>query len=117
MTNKILDKIKNKSARFDLVAEQLNHNTLKVYSTKYVFDTWLIKIEDRKVNLYHNSKKYNNKKCSYHLQNSYNLKNWYWSIQQINSHNQFVINKKHYRRTDWVSDVLKRHNNRLQMYS
>lgn len=115
MTKEILSKIKANCDRFDLVAEEVNYNTLKVYSTKYFFDTWLIKIENKKVCLYHSSKKYNNRKCNYHLQNSYNLKNWYWSLQQIDSHNKFVINRKHYRRTDWVGDVLKRHNQRLSI--
>lgn len=114
MTKTILiSKIKSECKRFHLVAEEINHNTLKVYSTKYVFDTWLIKIEYGKVNLYHNSKKFNNKKCNYHLQKSYKLKNWYWSIQHIDNHNKYVINKKHYKRTDWVTDILKKHNNRL----
>lgn len=109
----ILDKIQKKCRKFDLVAEYVNPKTLKVYSTKYMFDTWLIKIENRRVCLYHNSKKFNNKKCSYHLQNSYNLKNWFWSIQQINDHNKFVINRKHYRNTDWIGDLLKRHNQKI----
>lgn len=113
MTKKILSKIKDKCCKFDLVAEEVNDDTLKVYSTKYVFDTWLIRIENDRVCLYHSSKKYNNRKCNYHLQNSYKLKNWYWSIQQINSHNNYVIHKKHYRRTNWVDDVLRKHSQRL----
>lgn len=113
MSKSILNKIKNKCDRFNLIAEEVNYYTLKVYSSKYVFDSWLIKIEDRRVNLYHNSKKFNNKKCSYHLQKSYNLKNWYWSLQQIDSHNKFVINRKHYRRTNWVDEVLKSHNQKI----
>ena len=60
MTKKILGKIKSKCYKFDLIAEEVNFYTLKVYSTKYLFDTWLIKVEDGRVNLYHNSKKYNN---------------------------------------------------------
>lgn len=113
MTKKIINKIKRECKKFHLIAEEINHNTLKVYSTKYVFDTWLIKIENNKVNLYHNSKKFNNKKCSYHLQNSYNLKYWYWSLQQIDSHNRFIINRKHYKNTDWIGDLLKKHNQKI----
>ena len=116
MTKKILGKIKSKCYKFDLIAEEVNFYTLKVYSTKYLCDTWLIKVEDGIVNLYHNSKKYNNRKCSYHLQNSYSLKKWYWSIQHIDSHNTYVVNRKHYRNTKWVDEVLKRHNERLYVY-
>ena len=109
----VLEKIKNKSAKYDLIAEYVNEDTLKIYSTKYLFDTWLIKLEGNRVNLYHNSKKNGNQKCSYHLQNSFGLHKWFWCLQRINDHNNYVINRKYYKQTDWVSDVLNKHNERL----
>lgn len=108
----VLEKIKNKSVKYDLVAEYVNDNTLKIYSTKYLFDTWLIKTEGKRVNLYHSNKK-GKRKCGYHLQNSFSLHKWFWCLQKINDHNKYVVNRKYYKQTDWVSDILNKHNERL----
>lgn len=111
----VVESIIKKAPSYGLVAEKLNHNTVKLYSKKYLFDSWLIKVYETKVELLHANKKRNGGKCSYHKQNSFKIQNYTWALRKIKDHNTFTINKKHYKRTNWVDDVLKRHNERINL--
>lgn len=104
MTN--LEYIKTKAKKYDLVAEFLNCDTLKVYSPKYFFDSWLVKETDEGIELWHLSKKNNLKKCSYHLQAVIPKKYKIRALQRINSHNKYTTFYKHKNKVNLVDRVL-----------
>ncbi|MCI9069954.1 MAG: hypothetical protein HFJ13_07995 [Clostridium sp.] len=82
--------LKRQSEKYELVAEYLNNNTLKVYSPKYLFDSWLIVESEDAIELWHQSKSYKNRNLSYHLQKSLPKYNKIWALQRIKSHNRYA---------------------------
>lgn len=101
-----LEYLKKKAPKFDLVAECLNYNTLKVYSPKFFFDSWLIRIKDKEVELWHMSKKNNLKKCSYHLQSVVPSGKGVKLLRKIKEHNEYTAFHKRYRKINLVDRVL-----------
>lgn len=89
---KTLDKIKNNAYKYNLKIEYINNDTLKVYSEKYAFDSWLIKEGKYDLEILHLNKAFGNKKCTYHTQARVKKHNWLWTLQRIQSHNKFVGN-------------------------
>ena len=86
---KSLEKIREKAYIFKLNTEYIAHDTLKVYSDKYNFDSWLIKEEDNYIELLHINKARRNRNCTYHIQGRFRKHNWFWALQRINSHNVY----------------------------
>lgn len=98
--------IKYKARNYNLVAEYVNEETLKVYSPKFFFDSWLVKDTEEGIELWHMSKKNNIKKCSYHLQSVIPKKYKIRALQRINSHNKYVAFYKNRNRVNLVDRVL-----------
>ena len=86
--------LKRKSTRYELVAEYINEDTLKVYSPKYLFDSWLIKETEDEIELWHQSKACGIKNISYHLQKAVPKHKKIWVLQRIKSHNRYVAFNK-----------------------
>lgn len=105
MTN--LEWLKKKAKKYDLVAEYLTEDTLKVYSPKYVFDSWLITETETDMELWHMSKKNNLKKCSYHIHAIVPKRNKVRVLQKIKTHNEYVAFHKKFNRINLVDRVLK----------
>lgn len=104
MTN--LEYLKIKAEGYDLVAEYLSEDTLKLYSPKFFFDSWLIKETEEGIELWHMSKKNNIKKCSYHLQSVHSKRNKTRALKKIRDHNNYVAFHKGERRINLVDRVL-----------
>ena len=100
----VTNKIEKLSPKYNIESRRMDDNTLKLYSEKYLFDSWLVRQEEDILELYHMNKKL--KKCSYHLQKSTKSKNWIWILQRINSHNEYVISRKWNARENMVDRVL-----------
>lgn len=101
-----LDYLIKKSKSYDLVAEYVNENTLKVYSPKFVFDSWLIVEKENDFQLLHMSKKNNIKKCSYHIHAVVEKHNKIHLLQKIKAHNIYVAFHKRYNKVNLVDRVL-----------
>lgn len=99
--------LQKKAKNYNLKAEFLNENTLKIYSPKFFFDSWLIKETDESIELWHQSKKANIKKCSYHLQAVIEKKYKIRALQKINSHNNYIAFHKNKNKINLVDRVLK----------
>lgn len=100
MTN--LDYLILKSKKFDLEAERLNDNTLKIYSKKYCFDNWLVVQEKGWLELWHSSKYGTRNKCYYHLQSTFKNKDKIKIFTTIRDHNEYA---SFYRRRNKVNLV------------
>lgn len=103
---KDLDFLISKAEHYDLVAERLNEETLKVHSPKFVFDSWLIKETETEMELWHMSKKNNLKKCSYHLQASVPKQRKMLLYKLIRKHNNYVAFHKNFNKINLVDRVL-----------
>lgn len=94
---KYLDKIKNNAYVYGLEVKYVAYDTLRLYSKKYNFDSWIIVETEDNIELHHLNKAYGNKNCTYHLHATFKKRKWFWSLQRINSHNKFMtrfISKK-----------------------
>lgn len=103
---KNLDFLVKRAKFYDVVADYINENTLKVYSPKYLFDSWLIIETESNIELWHQSKKNNLKKCSYHLHASIKKKYSIRALQKIKSHNEYVAFHKKVNKINLVDRVL-----------
>ena len=103
---KNLEYLQKKARKYDLVAEFLNEDTLKIYSPKFFFDSWLIRETQEGIELLHQSKKNNLKKCSYHLQTVIPKKDKIRALQKINSHNKYIAFHKNKNKINLVDRVL-----------
>ena len=86
--------LRRKAERYELVADYVNEDTLKVYSPKYYFDSWLIKETEFEIELWHQSKACGIKNISYHLQKAVPKYKKIWVLQRIKSHNRYVAFNK-----------------------
>lgn len=100
--------LKKHCHKFDLKAEFVNEDTLKVYSPKFFFDSWLIKDRGEDIQLLHMSKKCNLKKCSYHSQMIVKRENKILLLKKIREHNEYVAFYKKYNKINLVDRVLKK---------
>ena len=89
-----IDKIEKNAHKFKLTTNRINATMIKVYSSKFMFDSWIVEQQGFKLKLLHMSKKGIGTKCSYHLQRQVNIKNWKWVLETIVSHNKFVMTQK-----------------------
>lgn len=105
----VIDKIEKRAEKFKLTTNRINETMIKVYSQKYLFDSWLIEQQDYKLKLWHLSKKRVGTKCNYHLQREVNIKNWKWTLETIVSHNKFVMTKKWNVRENLVDKKLRQY--------
>lgn len=101
-----LDFIKKNANKYNLVAEYVRKDTLKVYSPKYDFDSWLVVETEEEIQLLHLSKNGGIKKCSYHLHATIRKRNSIRVLQRINTHNRYVAFHKKYNKTNLVDRVL-----------
>ena len=109
-----LEYLRRRASRYCLEAEFLNEETLKLYSPKFYFDSWLIKRnEDGEIELWHMSKKNNVKKCSYHLQAVVSSRNKIRALQKINSHNNYVAFYKNKKKINLVDRILAKEEKRF----
>ena len=86
--------LRRKAERYELVADYVNEDTLKVYSPKCYFDSWLIKETEFEIELWHQSKACGIKNISYHLQKAVPKYKKIWVLQRIKSHNRYVAFNK-----------------------
>lgn len=86
--------LRRKAERYELIADYVNEDTLKVYSPKYYFDSWLIKETEFEIELWHQSKACGMKNISYHLQKAVPKYKKIWVLQRIKSHNRYVAFNK-----------------------
>lgn len=86
--------LRRKAKRYELIADYINEDVLKVYSPKYYFDSWLIKETETEIELWHQSKACGIKSISYHLQKAVPKHKKLWVLQRINSHNRYVAFNK-----------------------
>ena len=100
-------KIEKYAYRFKIQANRLDENTIKLHSPRYAFDSWLVVLEGEKLRLLHMSKKYCNKKCSYHLQREICKHNWIWILENVNSHNKYTVTRKWNARENMVDRVMR----------
>lgn len=101
-----LEYLRIKAKKYDLVAEYLTEDTLKIYSPKFFFDSWLVKETEEEIELWHMSKKNNLRKCSYHLQSTHPKSNKKSVLKKIKDHNNYVAYHKGKRRLNLVDRVL-----------
>ena len=107
---KCLEKIKDNAYRFNLKAEYVSCYTLKLYSEKYMFDSWLVELTDFGLELKHMNKFIYSHKLTYHTQRIVAKHKWWWILETIRSHNEYVINKKRSYRCNEIDRVLKDYN-------
>lgn len=112
---KDLDYLIKKANKYDLVAERLNYNTIKVYSPKYLFDSWLIIEEDSEFELWHRSKRNTTQKCSYHIQTTVPKRLKTRLLERIDKHNRYVAFYKHRNKVNLVDRVLERYNKSMEV--
>lgn len=93
--------IRRKAGAYELCAEYINDYTLKVYSKKYAFDSWLIKETETQMELWHLSKRTNGN-ISYHLQKAVPKYKKIWTLQRIKSHNRYKAFNYHVNIVDKV---------------
>lgn len=104
---KDLDWIIKKGRSYGLTCEKVNDSTLRVYSNKFFFDSWLIEEKEDGFELYHLNKR-KERRCCYHLQKKVKKKDKLWLLQRIHSHNRYVSLYKGKKRTNIVDNTLKR---------
>ena len=104
-----IDKIEKNAYKFKLTTNRINATMIKVYSSKFMFDSWIIEQQGYKLKLLHMSKKGIGTKCSYHLQRQVNIKNWKWVLETIVSHNKFVMTQKWNVRENLVDKKLRQY--------
>lgn len=92
---KDIEWLRVKAKKYDLVAEYVNDSTLKVYSQKYFFDSWLIVETDDEFELWHQSKRRGVHNINYHLQKAVPKCKKVWMLQRINSHNRYMAFNYH----------------------
>lgn len=98
-----LKKIFKDAKKHGLEVEFLNSYTLKIYSKKYLFDSWLVVSDEKKITLYHQNRfGADSNKCRYHIQTSVKKHNWSWITKKIIDHNNFVINHKYVNKVDKI---------------
>lgn len=102
-------KIEKYAHRFKLKTNRLDNYTIQLHSPKYAFDSWLVVLDGNKLKLMHLSKRYCNKKCSYHLQREICKNNWLWILESIHSHNKYTISRKWNARENMVDRVMRRY--------
>lgn len=102
-----LDYLVMKAGSHNLVAEYVNDNTLKVYSPKFFFDSWLIKEENNRFELYHQNRKQGSAhKCAYHLHAVVSKDKKIHLLQKIKRHNEYVAYHKSFNKINLVDRVL-----------
>lgn len=104
-------KIEKNAYKYNIQADRLDTYTIKLHSPKYLFDSWLVVLENKKLKLLHLSKKRFNHKCVYHLQREIYTKNWIWILESINNHNKYTITKKWNAKENLVDIVMRKYNN------
>lgn len=107
-----LEWLRLRAERYDLIAEYLNEYTLKLYSPKFYFDSWMIIETDTEIELWHMSKGCGLKKCSYHLQKAFPKRLKLRALEKIKSHNNYVAFYKKSKKINMVDRVLSTYNNR-----
>lgn len=86
--------LKRRAKNYELIAEYVNKDTLKIYSPKFYFDSWLIIETETEIELWHQSKKCGIKNISYHLQKAMPKHKKIWALQTIKSHNRYIALRK-----------------------
>lgn len=110
-----LKKIYKDAIRFGLQVDFVNKDTLKIYSKKYLFDSWLVVLEDDCIKLLHQNKfGADRKKCRYHLQKQIKPNNWKWVVKKIVDHNNYIAHRKN---INMVDRVLGKYNNNNKKYA
>lgn len=70
---------------YNYTIKQINKNVYSIYSKKYFFDSWIIKLYSDEIHLYHKNR--NSQKQQYHRQCV--IKNTHWKriLKTIHEHN------------------------------
>lgn len=111
---KDIEWLRKRADRYELVAEYINEDTLKIYSPKFNFDSWLIKETEEEVELWHQSKANGIKGISYHLQKAVPKNKKIWLLQRIKSHNKYVAFNKN--KINIVDKILNQEQVRVSIY-
>lgn len=102
-----LEYLRKKAKKYNLVANYINKDQLKIYSPKYDFDYWIIEHKGNELNLLHRSKKNNSNKCTYHIQKTVKRNRKVDLLREIVDHNTYVAFYKRRNRVNLVDRVLK----------
>lgn len=105
-----LQKIKDNAHKFELKAEFVSCYTLKIYSEKYMFDSWIVDLTEEGLVLKHLNKYIYSNKTNYHTQRIIARHRWWWILETVSSHNDYVINRKKRYKYDHIDSVLKKYN-------
>lgn len=105
----VTHKIEKHAHKYNIQADRIDNNTVKLYSPKYLFDSWLVVLEGKKIQLLHLSKKGFQQKCSYHLQREILARNWVWILETIDNHNKYTITRKWNARENLVDKVMRKY--------
>lgn len=102
-----IQNIEKNAYKYNIKTERLDSKTLKLYSDKYFFDSWLVELDGEILRLKHMDRKLRCGKCTYHLQKIIKVKNWIWVLQRINAHNKYVVTRKWNAQENLVDRVLR----------
>lgn len=92
--------------RYDLQAEFINEDQLKISSKKYDFDAWIIEVVEDELHLWHKTKRNFENKCRYHLHKVVKKRNKRDLLIEIAKHNRYVAFYKHRNKVNMVDRVL-----------
>lgn len=105
----VLQNIERNAYKYNIKTERINSYTMKLYSDKYMFDSWLVEKDGDILRLKHMNRKLRCGKCTYHLQKNIKAKNWRWVLQRINAHNKYVVSRKWNAKENMVDRVMRKY--------
>lgn len=105
-----LQNIERESKKYGIRTSRIDRYTLKLYSKKYLFDSWLVVKDKDNLELHHMNRRVRGSgKLQYHLQANIKCTNWIWVLQRISSHNRYVVSRKWNARENIVDVVMKKY--------
>lgn len=111
-----IEYLRVKSKNYGLIADYVNENTLKVYSPKYDFDSWLIVETDKEIELWHKNKYGGLRNMSYHIQSVLPKSKKIWVLQRIKRHNEYTAFYKKRNKVNKVDFLLSREVPKFSIY-
>lgn len=102
-----IDRIEKTAPKFKFRTSRIDKHMLKIYTNDFRLDSWIVEQRGYKLRLLHMSKHHTGNKCSYHLQREIYYKNWIWILENIRSHNRYVMKYRWNTRENLVDRKLK----------
>lgn len=91
--------------KYNIVAEQIDDNTFKLYTKNFMCDSWLAIFEEDMLELKHLNKC--GQKMNYHVQKRLPKNKWKKIFRIITQHNNYRINKKYMFEMDKIDKKLR----------